>query len=83
MYDPSQRGADGIDAEAVLRFPELSVNPLVPSVLQLFVNDKTNRVHPEQFLNFCAALSSRMPANAKKIRKYPVFVWINSWRRVF
>lgn len=66
IYDSSSRGINGIAFDTVLGFPEYAINPLIPSVLRLFVDGKTNRVHAERFIYFCAALSSKMNADSKK-----------------
>ena len=65
-YDESSRGTVGLDVNTVLRMPELSENPLIPSILRLFVDKQTKRLHPEHFINFCAALGSHMSIENKK-----------------
>ncbi|ELU13260.1 hypothetical protein CAPTEDRAFT_165784 [Capitella teleta] len=72
-YDNSPGGTAGIKQEEILLFPEFAGNPLIPRVLDLYLNSESGRIFPDKFLYFCAILSSRTGIGAKRQMAFRCF----------
>ena len=71
-YDKSDRGSQGIPNDEVLLIPEFLANPFINLVVQKYVDQKTRRLYPLQFIYMLASLSSRTDVDKKRKCKYRI-----------
>lgn len=70
QFDKSELGTEGIHYETFLQIPELQGYSLMPRVVQIYMDQKSKRIFPQQFLYLFAALSSKATIEDKRECEY-------------
>lgn len=84
-FDDSPKGTVGVKYNLMLTFPELQSNPVIPRLLELYIDPRSRTLYAENFVYFFALLSTKTPISKKRegMHTFIPFLGFLTWRHQF